>query len=128
MRLRVLINRLVLAVALMVGGLVPAVAENNSMYWPVRSTHPYQVQIVFYSEWRAWEWPGGGQAYRLDDSETHGFNLGCNPGEKVCLGAWEKGNSNIYWGVGYSRRHSCSACCYICGDGQIPTQVLNPPD
>ena len=125
MGLSVLLRRVVLVASLLVAVLMPAAAENNSMFWQVRSEHPYRVQIVFYSEWRNWEWPGGSQAYNLDDYETQGFNLGCQPGEKICFGAWETGNAGaIYWGVGYRRSQRCSACCFICGDGPIPVQVL----
>jgi len=121
-------KRAVLAMALLFAGLVPAVAENNSMYWPMRSDHPFRVQVVFYSEWRNWEWPGAGQAYNLDDNQVHGFNLSCTPGEKICFGAWETGTSAVFWGVGHQRKRSCTACCYFCGDGQIPLQILDPVD
>ena len=101
-----------------------AASKADTMVWPVKSLYPYKIQLEFYSETRKWEWPGGGQAYSLNDSETHEFSLNCNSGEKICLGAWVTGNSSKYWGVGLNRAHRCSNCCYICGGGEIPRQVL----
>jgi hypothetical protein len=124
MKLRYWARRALLSVLVMIGAAAAAPASAEDMVWSVRSDFPYQVQVAFYSEWRNWEWPGGGQAFDIDDSETHRYNVTCNPGEKICLGAWVKGDATRYWGVGYSRQHACSACCFICGDGPVPTQVL----
>ena len=96
----------------------------DTMIWPVKSLYQYRVQVEFYAESRKWEWPGGGEAYALNDTRTHRFSLTCNNGEKICLGAWVTGNSDKYWGVGLHNKHSCRNCCYVCGGGDIPRQVL----
>jgi hypothetical protein len=100
----------------------PVRAED--MVWQIRSNFPHQVQVAFYSEWRDWEWPGAGHAFDIADSELRRYNVSCNPGEKICLGAWAKGDLTRFWGVGFNRQQRCPACCYICGDGPVPTQVL----
>jgi hypothetical protein len=117
---------LTLMLALFTGSLALATAAKaDTMVWPVKSNYPYKVQVEFYSESRKWEWPGGGEAYALNDSKTHQFSLTCNSGEKICLGAWVTGNASKYWGVGLRRAHSCQNCCYVCGAGDIPRQVLD---
>ena len=118
-------RRLSLALFMTIGAgsaVQPAAAED--MLWQIRSDYPYQVQVAFYSEWRDWEFPGAGHALNIDDSELRRYNVSCNPGEKICLGAWVKGDVTRYWGVGFNRQQACRACCFVCGDGPVPTQVL----
>jgi hypothetical protein len=119
------LRRLVLAICVAASGALaaPAPAAAEDMYWSVKSLYPYRIQVAFYSEWRDWEWPGAGKAFDLNDDEPRNFNLTCNPGEKICFGAWVTGDTAKFWGVGYNRGHSCKQCCWICGD-RVPTQVL----
>ena len=50
--------------------------------------------------------------------------LTCLAGEKICWGAWDKGNSRAaHWGVG-SGREACTSCCYVC-NGQTASVRLN---
>jgi hypothetical protein len=115
-----------LAVAALFGLLSAATPSSaETMTWHLQSNYPYRVQAEFYSQIRNWAWPGGGQAYNLNDSAVHDFPLTCNSGEKICVGAWSTGNASIYWGVGYDNRHGCTSCCYICGGGELPTITLN---
>jgi hypothetical protein len=100
-------------------------ASAETMTWRVKSNYRYKVQVAFYSRTRHHEWPGGGAAYDLNDSETHEYPLECREGEKVCFGGWVTGNARKWWGVGFNGRHGCGNCCYICGAGDIPRQVLN---
>lgn len=120
-------RRLVLAASVALGGLAgafaPQPASAEDMYWSVRSLYPHRVQVAFYSEWRDWEWPGAGKAFDLNSDETYSWNLTCNPGEKICFGAWVTGDVGKYWGMGYNRGHACRQCCWVCGD-RVPTQVL----
>jgi len=100
-------------------------AAGNQIIFNMRSNHPNRVQVAFYSQSRAnYAWPGGGQAYDLNDSATHTYTLNCNPGEKVCYGAWVTGNGGRYWGVGPRMRQSCSNCCGTCGGNY--SYNLNP--
>ena len=48
-------------------------AVADTMLWEVTSEYPYRVQIEFYSQDRPHAWPGDGQAYDLNDYETHTF-------------------------------------------------------
>jgi hypothetical protein len=117
---------LVFVLALIGGALVqPPEASAETMSWRVKSNYKYKVQIAFYSQSRSHEWPGGGDAYNINDYDNHDYTLSCNDGEKVCLGGWVTGNANKYWGVGYNNKRGCKACCYICGAGEIPRQVLD---
>jgi len=102
----------------------PATAEN--MNWQIRSDYPYIVSLEFYSQDRNHSWPGGGKAYILDDSAVHSYNLSCSYGETICYGAWVRGNSDKYWGVGRDNSQYCSDCCYDCGSGDAELRILNP--
>jgi hypothetical protein len=117
---------LVFAQALIGGALVqPPEASAETMTWRVKSNYKFKVQVAFYSQSRSHEWPGGGDAYNINDYDTHDYTLRCDDGEKVCLGGWVTGNANKYWGVGYNNKRGCKACCYVCGAGEIPRQVLD---
>src|SRR5258707_10430936 len=88
---------LVFVLALIGGALVqPPEASAETMSWRVKSNYKYKVQIAFYSQTRSHEWPGDGDAYNLNDSDTHDYTLRCEDGEKVCLGGWVTGNAGKY--------------------------------
>lgn len=84
------------------------------------------IQIEFYSEDRNHAWPGGNQAYNLGRAQDNKWTLNCRRGEKICYGAWVKGNSGVYWGVGLNRKHRCETCCFTC-DGGVARRTLTPP-
>jgi hypothetical protein len=91
-------------------------ANGNQIVFNMKSNHPNRVQVSFYSQTRpGFSWPGGGQAYDLNDSASHAYTLNCNAGEKVCYGAWVTGSGSRYWGVGPRMSKSCSNCCGTCG-------------
>ena len=96
------------------GGLSSVKAETET--WRIRSFHPYTAQLEFYSQDRkGLVWPGRGQVYALRDSSFHTYSLECNPGERICWGAWDTGSGSPYWGVGRNSRHGCTGCCWTCG-------------
>lgn len=95
----------------------PPPRDPNSITFKIRSNYRYKAQVAFYSEDGQRAWPGNGQAYSLNDSEIHTFNLACRPGEKICYGAWATGNEREYWGVGLRNQHGCTSCCARCGGG-----------
>ena len=100
-----------------------ALAENVTIN--IKSNHPNKVQVEFYAQGRSHAWPGGNQAYNLDDSAVHSYRLNCNAGERICYGAWVNGNRNKYWGVGLNNRQRCTSCCTTCNGGTI-SFTLNP--
>jgi len=108
-------------VLLLTSGLVFALggslaARADEMTWKIKSSYDYKVQLEFYSQTRSRAWPGGGQAYTLNDSKQHVFTLSCQSGEKICYGAWPTGGgSGTYWGVGANNKHGCKTCCAVCG-------------
>jgi hypothetical protein len=123
------IARLALALVLAFAGAAmvkPQAASAETMLWTFQSKYRYKVQVAFYSQNRGHEWPGNGEAYDLNDYDDHTMNLSCNRGEKICFGAWATGNATTYWGVGAKNSHHCDSCCFTCGGGDIPRQVLNP--
>ncbi len=113
------------AMAFLVAALSAPVSYAQSLTFYVRSEHPSVISLEFYSEDREHAWPGGNEVYVVDDGETREYVLSCRRGEKICLGAWVRGKSQEYWGVGKNRRSSCRSCCFICDGGYTRTQVLN---
>ena len=99
-------------------------ANADSLIWRVQSKYAYQVNLEFYSKSRNHAWPGGTKVYVLKDSKTHRFSLSCNYNEKICYGAWVRGNRDRYWGVGRGGSHSCKGCCYRCTGGTTPIRIL----
>jgi len=93
----------------------PAFAEEMTMV--ITNSHPFAVELEPYSEDRDHVWPGNGQVYILDDGEEKIVPIICNPGERICYGAWVSGDANTYWGVGPNAQQSCSDCCYVCNGG-----------
>ena len=103
---------------------LPSSAE--TLTWRVRSNHPNTVNVEFYSQNRRHAWPGGKKVYVIRDYDTHSYRIRCRSGEYICYGAWVRGRSSSYWGVGKSNRNKCSSCCYSCDGGTTRIQVLNP--
>ena len=105
--------------------LTPTFTFAESLTFRIRSYHPKQVNIAFYSQNRNHSWPGGGQVYVLDDYEVHDYSLGCIQGEKVCYGAWVRGSNATYWGSGQGGKEGCQSCCFVCNGGTTPVRNLN---
>ncbi len=114
-----------LVLVLMAGSTISAGSKNDSITFRIQSNYKYKVQVAFYSQDRDYSWPGGDQAYNLNDSDVHSFPLTCRRGETICYGAWVTGDDDQYWGVGMDDAHTCSDCCYECGDGSTPVIELN---
>jgi hypothetical protein len=89
---------LALGVALLMP--VATIASAQEITFQINNEHRSDIQIEFYSQDRNHAWPGGNQAYNLDSGDSNSYKLACRRGEKICYGAWIKGNANTYWGVG----------------------------
>jgi hypothetical protein len=110
------------AAAMMLAGLLSVQsALAAEVTFMMRNNHPNAVEIELYSQDRNHVWPGDGQIYLLDDGETKQMPLSCNEGEKICYGAWIKGDQETYWGVGPNNAQACSDCCYTCTGGATET-------
>lgn len=95
--------------------------DNASMTWKLRSFDKHPVELKFYSRSRKVEWPAPGKVWVLRDFKVTDFKLGCAAGEKICYGAWQRGNSAKYWGVGKGAQDGCEDCCHTCKDGLVTT-------
>lgn len=116
--------RFVLAICILVSSVFAAQADSLQM--SIESHHPNVVSLEFYSQDYNRAWPGDGQVYLLDDSQTHEYNLNCESGETICFGAWVRNQSDSYWGVGMNNSQRCTDCCYVCGGNGSNVRVLNP--
>ena len=105
-------------------GITSAAAEELRASF--QSNHPNSVMLEFYSQDRNAAWPGDGQAYVIDDWETHSYALSCQSGENICYGAWVEGDPDTYWGVGMDDAYGCDDCCTTCDGSTLQTIVLDP--
>lgn len=109
----------------------PAVSANQTyrsdeLTFNITSLDPYAVQVSFYSQNRPGaEWPGGGNAHNITDSVQHSWTISCQPGEKICYGAWRRGRSSIYWGSGVDDSKGCTNCCATCGSGIKTVRLID---
>jgi hypothetical protein len=102
----------------------PTQAAADNITFRVKSMAEQRAQIMFYSQDRRVHWPGGGQAYSLNDYSEHEFKLNCVTDEKICYGAWTTPNQRFTWGSGVDGRGSCSGCCYTCRGTRTELIVL----
>lgn len=117
-------KRFIIAALLALVSAQAAVAD--SMTWRIRAFDKYAVDVAFYSKSRNAVWPGDGKVWTIKDYSVHSLKLNCIAGEKICYGAWVRGSSREYWGVGQGGKNGCKSCCYTCQDGyQTPIQNLN---
>lgn len=99
-------------------------AGAGTISWKIRAFDKHAVDVAFYSKSRKVEWPGGGKVWTIKDFKVHDYKINCVDGEKVCYGAWVRGNDKRYWGVGHYGKAGCKGCCYTCGANTV-TPVLN---
>jgi len=102
-----------------------AYAQNFTFY--MTKQYSGTISVTFYSETRNHEWPGGDQVFVMHNNQRYSFPLSCQNGEKICYGAWIRGNPDKYWGVGQHKRFGCSNCCYVCDGGYTRTINLLYP-
>ena len=102
---------------------VSGIARADEVTFVIRNSHPYAVYVELYSDDRSHVWPGGGNAYYLDDGGTWDIALSCRSGERICYGAWVDGDEDTFWGVGPGNKVSCGDCCYDCEGGE--TEEIN---
>lgn len=101
-----------------------SVAFAASMTWRLRAFDKHAVDVTFYSKSRKAVWPGNGQVWTIRDYNVKTFKLNCIVGEKICYGAWVRGSSREYWGVGQGGTRGCKTCCYTCSENGV-TPILN---
>ena len=92
--------------------------DPSKLTFKIKSDSPRTVYLKFYSQQDNLVWPSSDRSYVINDYQLHYYRLRCNqPFEKICYGAWEKGNTSAYWGVGRDGTKGCRDCCYTCGTG-----------
>lgn len=90
--------------------------RDTALIVKITNLDKYAVEMAFYSKTNEGHaWPGGDQVYIITDSEPHTYKLSCQRGEKICFGAWRRGNQRSHWGSGYRAREACTSCCLTCG-------------
>jgi hypothetical protein len=115
----------ILALTIALSG-VSVAAKADTLRWFITSDYPYVVSLEFYSQKYNRAWPGNGKVWLIDDYQTHEYNLECETGEQICYGAWARGDSDTYWGVGPNNSHGCTSCCGVCGKGDMRGITLTP--
>ena len=113
-------GRILGAVLALLGMLSAAQADN--LQWKFRSYDSKVVDVNFFSANRKVVWPANGQVFTIKNYDVQTYNLSCVAGEKICFGAWRRGNDSKYWGSGHDGKKACSSCCYTCG---ASTKLIN---
>jgi hypothetical protein len=110
----------------LVGGSLLQSSESlaDTITWHVQNNHSDRVLLEFYSQNRKYAWPSNGKAYALYDRRIYRISLDCYPGEHICYGAWVRGDTKKYWGVGPKNRYRCNDCCYFCDGSVVPLRLL----
>jgi L-rhamnose mutarotase len=101
-----------------------SIAQSQTLTWKFHSVDGNAVDIQFYSDDRKQVWPDHRAAYSIEDRGMHHYTISCTTGEKVCYGAWQRGNTSAFWGKGNNGKRHCSDCCYTCDGGTTPTRKL----
>lgn len=116
----------IMLAGLLFATIMPSLASAETLFWTIDNDYSRTVSVEFYSQDRNHVWPGNGQVYVIDPNEGDAtFNLSCNYNELICYGAWVRGSSQTYWGVGPNDSYNCSNCCARCGLGNVePIQLL----
>ncbi len=97
--------------------------QAQSITFKFKAAAKQTVQVAFFAQDRNHVWPGGGNAYNLDDARVREIKLSCQPGERICYGGWATGNYKISWGRGAEGKQRCENCCYACSNNT--TSVIN---
>jgi hypothetical protein len=118
-------KRLVLALGVALLMPIVTVASAENITFSLENESDYDIQIEFYSQDRSHAWPGGDQAYNLASGDENSYKLACRGSEKICYGAWVKGKSATYWGVGLNNKQACESCCQTCGES-LSKRLTNP--
>ena len=110
---------LALGVALTLVSPTTTVQAQANLTFDISNESRRDVQIEFRSQDRDHYWPGPNKAYNLARGDSEKYNLQCRRDEKICYGAWVKGNSKTYWGRGFDGKQACDSCCAYCGEGTL---------
>ena len=97
-----------------------------SLTWRFDSYFSGMLEVAFYSADRTLKWPPGNQVFFIEGLKTQNIRLSCQAGQHICYGAWPRGNTTKYWGVGYGGRNGCVRCCYACDGGETQVIRLDP--
>src|SRR6202048_591283 len=92
------------SVFLMTAGAGVVQAQSINFCFPNSSS--YIIYLRAFSANRNFVWPATG-GWVLDDRIQHCVSLACSPGEQICYGGINKGDTA--WGGGHSRNHRGTA-------------------
>ena len=110
-------NLILAAAAIVMIGLTAVPATADTLTWRIRKNTRGTIYLEFYSQDYNRAWPGRGKSYVLRDRRLRTYRLRCRRGERICYGAWTRGERR-YWGVGRYGDNYCRNCCYRCGQGK----------
>jgi hypothetical protein len=116
----------ILAGAMIMLILAQSSAFAATMTWQIRAFDRYAVDVKMFSKSRKNVWPSSTTVWTLKDYKVHSLKISCVAGEKICYGAFVRGNNKRYWGVGAAGTAACKNCCYTCNEGYVtPVNNLN---
>jgi len=110
----------VLLAALLATG--PAFAADMSVF--VRNQRQQGVAVELFSRDSNKVWPGGDKVFLIRPKARKSLPISCEPGERICWGAWVNGDDSVTAGVGPDNDQPCDTCCFICVEHSTETVDL----
>jgi hypothetical protein len=106
----------------------------SNLIWQFQNNYPSTVVVTFYSQDHGDGWIGphddnGERGWAVPSGKRERIPISCHAGERICYGAWVRGNFGDFWGVGPRNQNACQECigpgnrvgcnfcCYTCGSG-----------
>ena len=100
----------------------PAFAADMSVF--VRNQRSDNVAVELFSRDSQKVWPGGDKVFLIRPGAKKSVPISCEPGERICWGAWVVGNDKVTAGVGPDNDQPCDQCCFICTEHSTETVDL----
>lgn len=94
----------------------------NQVTFNIRNEDYYELRVKFFSRPNNDSiWPSAKTSWILDAGGERKFPLACKQGQKICIGAQRKYDSDEWvpmeFGVGLRGTSGCENCCRMCGSG-----------
>lgn len=103
----------------------PVTPQSATVRWWFEGDYSAPIYVQIYSQDRNWVWPSSNEVFVFpNDDQSHYFDTECNPGERLCFGAWPSDGAALYWGVGPDNTYSCTNCCTTCEDKTVGPLLL----
>lgn len=99
-------------------------ATADTMRYFMNNASSRAVVVELSSSETGQRWPGDGKVFLLEKGERKMVPVECTAGERLCYGAWARGDDGVSWGIGPDGDRICTDCCVTCADRARPELVF----